>query len=305
MTDKSVFTDDEWHALTDAPLLVTAAVFIVGEHGPISMVKEASASARAISRPGERGVANELIGQIVAEANTKETRARTERAPRSHTAGGDREHAARPRARGRGAQEAAAGRIRTGCGLVRGDRRSGRAVGQEGQSRRAGDDREDRRTLRRLTVSDALGLVRDQPAVDEQHLAGHEARRVGREEQRPGRPSRRVTRPAGGSRPAPSPPASPGGLARTMSVSTVPGASAFTRMPRGAKSAAIARVNDMSPALPAAYIATFDEKRNAPGRDHVHDRRVLALLQVRQRLLDEEHRARAGSRRTTSATPRA
>jgi hypothetical protein len=75
MTDKSAFTDEEWHALTDAPLLVTAAVFIVGEHGPISMVKEASASARAISRPGERGVANELIGQIVAEANTKETRA--------------------------------------------------------------------------------------------------------------------------------------------------------------------------------------------------------------------------------------
>ena len=75
MTDKSAFSDDEWHALTDAPLLITAAVFFAGEHGPISMVKEASASARSISRPGERGVANELIGQIVAEANTKEARA--------------------------------------------------------------------------------------------------------------------------------------------------------------------------------------------------------------------------------------
>jgi len=75
MTDKSAFTDAEWHALTDAPLLVTAAVFYAGEHGPISMMKEASASARSISRPGERGVANELIGQIVAEANTKEARA--------------------------------------------------------------------------------------------------------------------------------------------------------------------------------------------------------------------------------------
>jgi hypothetical protein len=75
MTDKSVFTDDEWHALTDAPLLVTAAVFFVGEHGPISMMKEASASARSIAQPGEHGVANELIGQIVAEANTKEARA--------------------------------------------------------------------------------------------------------------------------------------------------------------------------------------------------------------------------------------
>jgi hypothetical protein len=74
MTDRSAFTDDEWHALTDAPLLITAAVFFAGEHGPISMMKEASASARSISKPGERGVANELIGQIVAEANTKEAR---------------------------------------------------------------------------------------------------------------------------------------------------------------------------------------------------------------------------------------
>jgi hypothetical protein len=74
MTDKSVFTDEEWHALTDAPLLVTAAVFVAGEHGPISMVKEASASARAITHPGEHATANELIGQIVAEANTKEAR---------------------------------------------------------------------------------------------------------------------------------------------------------------------------------------------------------------------------------------
>ncbi|HEY7106876.1 MAG TPA: hypothetical protein VH986_10760 [Acidimicrobiia bacterium] len=74
MTDKTVFTDEEWHAVTDAPLLVTAAVFVAGEHGPISMIKEASASAKAISRPGERGAANELIGQIVAEANTKEAR---------------------------------------------------------------------------------------------------------------------------------------------------------------------------------------------------------------------------------------
>jgi membrane-bound lytic murein transglycosylase B len=75
MSDKSAFTESEWHAITEAPLLVTAAIFFVGEHGPISMLKEASASARSISKPGERGVANELIGQIVAEANTKETRA--------------------------------------------------------------------------------------------------------------------------------------------------------------------------------------------------------------------------------------
>src|SRR5512142_3118443 len=75
MTDKSAFSESEWHALTDAPMLVTAALFYVGEHGPVSMMKEATASARAITRPGEHGVANQLIGEIVAEANTKETRA--------------------------------------------------------------------------------------------------------------------------------------------------------------------------------------------------------------------------------------
>jgi hypothetical protein len=74
MTDKSVFTEAEWHALTEAPLLIAEAVFLVGEHGPISMLKEASASARAIAHPGEHQGANALIGQIVAEANTKEAR---------------------------------------------------------------------------------------------------------------------------------------------------------------------------------------------------------------------------------------
>src|SRR5258706_5977413 len=74
MTDKSVFSDAEWHALTDAPLLVTLAIFVTGEHGPISMVKEATASARAIARPGNRGSASGLIAEIAAEAETKEAR---------------------------------------------------------------------------------------------------------------------------------------------------------------------------------------------------------------------------------------
>ena len=88
MTDKSAFTDCEWHALTDAPLLVTAAVFFAGEHGPISIMKEASASARSISKPGEHGIANELIGQIVTEANTREARAelKEHRGPTSQAA---------------------------------------------------------------------------------------------------------------------------------------------------------------------------------------------------------------------------
>ena len=74
MTDRSAFTDDEWHALTEAPLLVTAAVFAAGEHGPISMIKEASASARAIAQPGEHGSATALIRQIAADADSKEAR---------------------------------------------------------------------------------------------------------------------------------------------------------------------------------------------------------------------------------------
>jgi hypothetical protein len=74
MTDKSVFTDDEWHALTDAPLLITLAMFATGEHGPISMVKEASAGAQAIARPGDRGAATALIGEIATVAQTKEAR---------------------------------------------------------------------------------------------------------------------------------------------------------------------------------------------------------------------------------------
>jgi hypothetical protein len=46
----------------------------VGQHGPISMVKEASASARALAKPGDRGPANELIAQIAHDAESKEAR---------------------------------------------------------------------------------------------------------------------------------------------------------------------------------------------------------------------------------------
>jgi len=74
MTDRSAFTDDEWKELTEAPLLVTLALFAAGEHGPISMVKEASASARAIAHPGAGGAADQLIAEIAKEAEGKEAR---------------------------------------------------------------------------------------------------------------------------------------------------------------------------------------------------------------------------------------
>src|SRR5205823_2650140 len=55
-----------------------------------------------------------------------------------------------------------------------------------------------------------------------------------------------------------------GDMERTMSVSVVPGANALTRMPRGAYSAAIERVNDIMAALAPAYMAIGPENMKAP-----------------------------------------
>jgi hypothetical protein len=81
MTDRSFFSDDEWAALTQAPLHVTMAVIAVAEHGPIALVKEASATAKALTRPGDHGPANELIAAIAHEAEGHDAR---------HAAKGDR-----------------------------------------------------------------------------------------------------------------------------------------------------------------------------------------------------------------------
>lgn len=81
MTDRSFFTDEEWAALTQAPLHVTVAVIAVAEHGPIALVKEASATAKALTRPGDHGPANELIAAIAHEAQGHDAR---------HAAKGDR-----------------------------------------------------------------------------------------------------------------------------------------------------------------------------------------------------------------------
>lgn len=74
MTDKTFFSDDEWKALSEAPLFVTIAVGAVAEHGPISMVKEAAASARTMAQPGNRGAASELIAAISHDAQSHEAR---------------------------------------------------------------------------------------------------------------------------------------------------------------------------------------------------------------------------------------
>ncbi len=74
MSTKSDFSDDEWIAITEAPLGVTVAMFAAGQHGPISMIKESSAGVHAITRPGDRGPANGLIAEIIPIAESKQAR---------------------------------------------------------------------------------------------------------------------------------------------------------------------------------------------------------------------------------------
>jgi hypothetical protein len=74
LTDRSAFSDEQWHALTDAPIAIMLAVSLVGDHGPISMVKESAAGARTITRPPHSGPADLLISQIAPDAEQKQAR---------------------------------------------------------------------------------------------------------------------------------------------------------------------------------------------------------------------------------------
>jgi hypothetical protein len=74
VSDKTAFTDDEWQAVSEAPLLISMALAAVGPHGPISMIKESTASAKAIATPPDHGAANGLIAEIVEVAKSKEAR---------------------------------------------------------------------------------------------------------------------------------------------------------------------------------------------------------------------------------------
>lgn len=74
MSDKSLFTDDEWRAVVEAPLYISLAMVAVGQHGPLSMVKEAAATARALVKPGDRGAADAIVAQIAKEADDHDTR---------------------------------------------------------------------------------------------------------------------------------------------------------------------------------------------------------------------------------------
>ena len=74
MTDRSFFSDEQWQAIVDAPVAIMLAMTVVGDHGPISMMKESAAGARTITRPPHSGPADGLIAQIAPEAEGKEAR---------------------------------------------------------------------------------------------------------------------------------------------------------------------------------------------------------------------------------------
>ena len=82
-----------------------------------------------------------------------------------------------------------------------------------------------------------------------------------------------------------------GGLLRTMSVSMVPGASALTRMPNSAHSLRLRPRERHERGLGAAVHRLLRGREERTGRDHVDDGGVRARLQVRQRVLHQEHRA--------------
>lgn len=74
MADQSTFTPEEWTALTEAPLRITLALVAVGPHGPISVVKEVTASAREMAHPRSQGPADSLIAELAKEAAGREAR---------------------------------------------------------------------------------------------------------------------------------------------------------------------------------------------------------------------------------------
>jgi hypothetical protein len=74
VTDRSTFSDDEWKALAEAPLQITIAIVAAGPHRPMTIVKEAAASAREIAKPEAHGAADALIAEIAKDARGHEAR---------------------------------------------------------------------------------------------------------------------------------------------------------------------------------------------------------------------------------------
>ena len=74
MADKSDFTDAEWKAVAEAPLLVTVTMFAGGPARPDLDDQGVGRRSTRHRRSGDRGAASGLINAIAAEAQTKEAR---------------------------------------------------------------------------------------------------------------------------------------------------------------------------------------------------------------------------------------
>lgn len=74
VTDRSDFSDEQWQALTDAPVAIMLAMSLVGDHGPISMMKESMAGAKTLVQPPHSGPADALIAEIAPAAKDKQAR---------------------------------------------------------------------------------------------------------------------------------------------------------------------------------------------------------------------------------------
>jgi hypothetical protein len=71
MTTQSNFTPQEWDQLLNAPTAATMAI-IVASFGPLDMIKESAAMAKAIAeKAAEQPPVNELMGVLMSELKTK------------------------------------------------------------------------------------------------------------------------------------------------------------------------------------------------------------------------------------------
>jgi hypothetical protein len=71
MTTQTNFTPEEWNQLLNAPTAATMAI-IVASFGPLDMVKESGAMAKALAdKAAEQPPVNELIGELMSQLKAK------------------------------------------------------------------------------------------------------------------------------------------------------------------------------------------------------------------------------------------
>jgi hypothetical protein len=67
MTTKSDYTADEWDTIMEAPLKIATAVVASGTPGPVQMVQESLALARALAEPLQTASSNALVNAVANE----------------------------------------------------------------------------------------------------------------------------------------------------------------------------------------------------------------------------------------------